>query len=644
MTQNARALRRNFRWRYITALVILAVLACSTMFLSVVQLQQQDGRGDVVHIASNQKALSQRISFFVNAIASGQNTPYLRSELRKNIDQMRRAHNVLSMNAPDHVDVLKAMPEIQDIYYNDISPFDLEVRYFLELAESFAKEHGARGTHNQAVLTEINLLGTQTLMQTHDVIAHIITHKSQRDIVDAVNFQALLTLAILFLLVVESVLIFEPMGFKIAQSVRRAEISEHKAHQQATKARNADAAKTNFLRVMSHEIRTPLNAVLGMSKLMRAEPLSSVQSTYLGHIADAGQQMLSLANDILTLNQSGANRLEVQPNDHNLKQELTSITELMQPKAAEKDLQLSLTVRDELDGEYSFDRLRLRQIILNLIGNAIKFTDDGSIRVRTSWKNTSGADEDKTAAPLLQIRVEDTGIGIPEDRRGAIFDEFEQAHMVGERSYGGAGLGLAISRKIAVAMGGSLELESSGDDGSCFLLILPLPKAQAAQHRPEDKESPDTQPGAAEDDANKPTGLEQKPNTTKPTNVLVVDDNLPNRMIAATFLRQAGFLVQTAEDGQDALNLISENAQSPFDLIFMDIEMPKIDGVEATKKIRAEAGALSKTPVIALTAHALQNERDRFIAAGFNDVMRKPIAEQDLISCAKTYLARSKAA
>ena len=375
-------------------------------------------------------------------------------------------------------------------------------------------------------------------MQTHGVIARILIHESERSIRHAFLIECALMGVFIILLVVESFIIFEPMGKRISESVRRAEVSEQVAHREAARAQQANAAKSNFLRTMSHELRTPLNAIMGMNSLLSSSKLDDEQRSYAAHIERASDHMLMLANDILTINQHAAGRLTIAKQPTNIAEEIRSVADLLKPQAAEQSLSLILENNALLTGQYETDKQRFRQVMYNLVGNAIKFTDRGEIRIIIDADNTNDG-------VLLSLRIKDTGCGIPEDKQERIFEEFEQADNTGERAHGGAGLGLAISRNIVNALGGELTLEHSSPEGSTFLAVLPLKRVEKKLDAPQAKNT------------DSPVDADQH-------TILIVDDAATNRKIAAAFLKKAGYRTAFAENGQQAVDLMTDS-QDFFD-------------------------------------------------------------------------------
>lgn len=623
MTQEARALRRLYRRKYIIGFLLLACLACASLYINFEQTSRQGGRAELVNLASSQKALSQRISFFSNALVTTTNPgerEVIRSELEEAIGQMRRAHEILSAQEPPSGRARGQLKTVNEIYFNEYAPFDEDVRSFLKSAETLLQTPAEELSSDSMLLKEINLLGMHTIMQTHDVITRIIAYETEQEIVQAKTVQSILTSLILVLLVAESFIIFEPMGKRIEDSLRKVEISEGLAQEEAKRANAAHDAKSNFLRVMSHELRTPLNAVIGMSNLLKGTALNTLQHSYVHHIADAGQHMLSLANDILTVNQHALGKLRFDMRPTDLAAEIDNVMGLMAPKAKERGLALSFTPDDSFDGRYEIDRQRFRQVILNLVGNAVKYTEKGGVRV-------SACAETDEAKADIEIRVIDTGVGVDPAKHEKIFEEFEQADAFSERAYGGAGLGLSISRKIIEGLGGKLYLEESSSEGSTFVIKLRLMRCAGSAETPH--VSTDEAATLAEFDPSQ-------------TTVLVADDNLPNRMIAAAYLKKAGYKVVFAENGKEAVTAC--DIDGDVDMIFMDIEMPVMDGVAATKALRMKHVGGKHTPIVALTAHVLPEDCDNLLSEGFDEVLRKPATETAIIDCVRRYTAQSAAA
>jgi signal transduction histidine kinase len=381
--------------------------------------------------------------------------------------------------------------------------------------------------------------------------------------------------------------------------LKRGMVQTERAARHAAEA--ANRAKSEFLAGMSHELRTPLNAVLGYAQLLTMEGgLSPRQARGLETIQQSGQHLLALVNDILDLARIEAGRTALNPTPVNLSELLQTVVHLMRVKADEKQLAVVFDAAADLPEAVLADERRLRQVLLNLLGNAIKFTDDGTVTLRAS------AEPQGKAQVLLRLDVEDTGIGMHADDVERIFEPFEQVGDA-ERRSGGTGLGLAITRALVNDMGGRVQVSSELGRGSRFRIELPLPVAQLAQVA-----SPRA-PGLAR-------------YAGPPRRVLVVDDVAANRALMCDFLMNAGFEVAQASDGGE---LLAAARSFRPDLVLMDSVMPSVDGVEATRRLRRDAD-LAAVPVIAISASATAEHRAACLQAGVNVFLTKPVSLQAL--------------
>ncbi|ARJ65248.1 hybrid sensor histidine kinase/response regulator [Magnetospirillum sp. ME-1] len=382
-------------------------------------------------------------------------------------------------------------------------------------------------------------------------------------------------------------------GFQNALAEAHAELAlKNRDLQKAvTQARDAERAKSEFLAVMSHEIRTPMNSILGMVHLLMDRPLAAEDREKLAVVHDSGAALLGIINDILDFSRLEADGVQFETAPFNLGATVQGVVSLLHGRASEKGLSLSLDASAPLPGWVSGDGARLRQVLINLIGNAIKFTAQGGIVLRLA--RVAEADG-------YEFSVTDTGIGLDADQAASLFQPFHQADASISRRFGGSGLGLAICKKLVEAQGGTIGVDSAKGLGSRFWFRLDYPPAAAP---------------AVESSRCDPPAL-------RPLSILLAEDNAFNQKVAAGLLSREGHRVTVAGNGLEALDKLR---QENFDLILMDMQMPEMDGPEAARRIRAMPGPVARMPIIALTANAMVEDIARCRAAGMDAHVAKPI-------------------
>ena len=377
-------------------------------------------------------------------------------------------------------------------------------------------------------------------------------------------------------------------------------------------ARSAVRAKSEFLANMSHEIRTPMTAMLGMTELLQMTELSESQREYAATVARSGDALLQLVNDILDFSKIEAGQLHVEAIGFDLPELLSEVRDMLEVTASQRGRSLLIELAPEVPRRVVADPTRIRQVLVNLVGNAIKFTHRGHVAVRA--RMLSAPSEERC---LLELAVEDTGIGIAPAQKARVFEAFTQADTSTTRRYGGTGLGLAISSRLATLMGGSIQLESELDKGSTFRVQLPV----GVDH------TPVIEPVATAESAPRPAFTGR---------VLLVEDNLENRALAVRLLSYFGCEVDAAENGSEALDQLRARK---YDLVFMDCHMPVLNGYDATREIRKQEAAGEHLPIVALTASVLPEERQRCLDVGMDDYVAKPFNRRDLEAVLSRWLS-----
>lgn len=393
------------------------------------------------------------------------------------------------------------------------------------------------------------------------------------------------------------------LGFSI--DVTEKKIIEIELEQARDAAQKASSIKTDFLSVMSHEIRTPLNSVIGSAELLSTTAMDAEQKQLTDMIIRSGEHLLHLINDILDYNKLDSGKMVLESCPLDLKQQVETVFDMTAQAAKNQNIKFTVDYPAEIGRYFLGDPARIRQILLNFISNAIKFTHDGFVKCQLSKIKESTVSSD---IAFIRFEIIDSGIGIPQDKMGLLFSEFSQVDVSTTRQYGGTGLGLSICKKLVESMNGRLGVKSTLGKGSLFWFEIPLTQT-------------------AEIEVNK-TLIDDLPELNRSLNILVAEDNLPNQMLIKALLTKMGHQVVLAENGLkllDKINAQQESSLPAFDLILMDMQMPEMDGLEAAAHVRALKNEVAVIPIIALTANVMAGDRERVINAGMDDYLTKPI-------------------
>lgn len=591
---------RGLTIRYVLALSVIALMAGSVLSISLIASRTAAEDAGWVNMSGRQRMLSQRIVMLSLEMRDGIAAPDLEppeERLDQSIQLFVRSHAELVL-AADMSD------RLLNIYQSPDTNLDVLALEFALLAETIRSE----GLSDDRIIELASR--AEHILPLLDEATNAFTIEAERrvEFLDRLELAAF-SLTVL-ILILEGWFIFRPAVLSISQSMRGLKDARDDAFR-------ANAAKTSFLAQMSHEIRTPLNGVIGMATGLGSTQLDDEQRKMVTTLQSSGELLLTVVNDILDISKVEAGQVELEQADISLEQILNWIDSTYRPACAAKGLKWTTHVSEDARGWYRGDATRIRQILSNLVSNAIKFTESGEVRAEIRATDGSTPQD-----PAFEIVVRDTGIGIPKDRLDAIFNPFEQADASTTRKFGGTGLGLAISMKLTELMSGKISVDSTVGTGTTFTVSLSLKQGEA----PVPQESLKHQPLDA---------------LAERLRALVVDDVATNRLVMQTLLAPLEVDVTCAASGQEALDILK---REQFDLVLMDIQMPGMDGVETTQQLRLseQRTGRSRTPVVAVTANVLPEQVAAYKAAGLDEHLAKPVKREELVELLTLFRSEQK--
>ncbi|CAI2298182.1 ATP-binding protein [Vibrio parahaemolyticus] len=505
-----------------------------------------------------------------------------------------------------------ALLMLLDIYEEEFSTHigetQLDKHYVEFFSRDLVNQSGEQSESGANFLGRLHESDKKIELLTNELLDHnyfVFVEEAEHSLLDLAQNEARFTWLFVFVAVM---LLVGSFLYQLQYRMHNLKQLNSELEAETDKAERAAKAKSSFLAAMSHELRTPMNGVLGISQLIAEETKEPVTKEHIKVILDSGQHLMTILNDILDFSKVEENKLELEEAPFHLEQVLTPVCSAIQPLIDEKSIELIVENDVPNNTEFTGDCARLRQILFNLAGNAVKFTNEGHVLIRTELNS-----EDKQ----LLIIVSDTGIGIAPDKQGRVFNSFEQADSSTTRRFGGTGLGLAIVKKLTELMGGSITLKSVEGVGTQFIVTLPIPWNES------EKPSPQHTP--------------VQTRSTQNLRILLAEDNRVNALVAKGFCEKLGHAVDVAENGLVAVEKARDN---DYDLILMDNHMPEMNGVEATRFIREKLGV--KTLLFAYTADVFREAHDHFIAAGADHVLTKPLQRESFADALKQFSARLK--
>lgn len=602
-----------FRKRILIATVLILTLIISD---GVVEYFTEHARKESalqINMSGRQRMLSQRISGFAQIIArpdqtSSAENSEIRLALRDAIDLMEYAHNALT-NGNTELGIPAPQGEIRRHYFSGNPPLDQDVHDFLDAAKTVLTST-VYSTDPFEDAEFIRRAAFKPLLEKLDQAVSIYQRDAERQLAVATQVSFGMRIALLLCIMGVMLGILWPMIAIVRKSLTQ-------FAEERNRANAASQAKSEFLATVSHEIRTPMNSILGLSGLLSKGEMAAPLQRYAVLINESAKVLMTIVNDVLDLSKIEAGKLEIEQIAFSPRDVVRNTTSSFSSLAADKGLELAVSVADDTPQEVIGDPTRMRQILTNFVANAIKFTEHGKVSI--NLYRSDRLSEHWADRVVLRLEVMDTGIGFSEEKKQALFEAFCQADQSTTRKYGGTGLGLAIAKRLTEAMGGTIDAAAVPGQGAHFWVDLPFAPVIS---KPED-----TDLTAANHSAGLDIGISNERKADRTIRVLVVDDKELNRIVIGAFLEGGPYEISYACDGSEA---VEKAAAHEFDLILMDAQMPVMDGVEALHAIRKTPGPSKHARIIVVTADALEQAENRYTASGFDGYLSKPITQETL--------------
>jgi signal transduction histidine kinase/CheY-like chemotaxis protein len=593
---------KNSRKLYIFSLLTIAVSILLSQLIVQYNLSRNLNDSKIINISGKQRMLSQKLSkqiLILNYISDPKDNNTELNEANEIITLWKFNQNVLEMGSDSLGFPKTKSPEIQKLFSAIKPNFNSIVGAATQFLQN--KKLGIKENENKELIQIILKNQDVFLPKMNEIVAQYEKESVQKVALQSKIEYAILAFNLIVLLLIFN-FIFKPTYTKIERLIAKILDSEKKALQLAYDSKRTSEAKHNFLANMSHEIRTPMNAIMGMSRQLIKSELNDEQRNYLSNITSASENLLVVINDVLDLAKLESGQLSIEKIPFDPKQVMENVMKVMMHKAEEKGISLTNSFIDlDLSPVLIGDPFRINQVLLNLVSNAVKFTIKGNVELSCKVLKDNETSQD------LELKVVDTGVGMDQSFLKYLFEKFSQEYESTSRKHGGTGLGMSISKNLIDNMGGEIIVESEKGKGTTVYVRFTLEKGKES-----DLVKINTDTINTED--------------IKGKKILVVDDNVMNRMVATLILSEFEVLISEAGNGEEAVEYLKNN---DCDLVLMDLQMPISNGYEATMIIR-EKLQLS-TPIIALTANVIEGEREKCIKIGMNDYLSKPFDEEQLL-------------